>query len=116
MRNLMALLAILVPLVVTPAAANHVHIDTEILNGWCKLDEGGTSGGEARCIGYINSVADTLARGAPVHGRRACIPENMPMVYLHILTIMELENRPNRDGHMNARDWVARVLAEAFPC
>ena len=111
----MALLAILVPLVVTPAAANHVHVDTEILNGWCKLDEGGTSGGEAQCIGYINSVADTLVRGDPVHDHRACIPGDVPMVYLRILVITALENR-TKDGHMNARDWVARVLAEAFPC
>jgi hypothetical protein len=115
MRNLMALLAILVPLVVTPAAASHVHVDTETLNGWCKLDEGGTSGGEARCNGYINSVANTLARGIPVHGRRACIPGDMPMVYLRIVTVTALDDR-TKDGHMNARDWVARVLSEAFPC
>ncbi len=30
----MAFLAILVPLAVTPAAADHLHVDTETLNGW----------------------------------------------------------------------------------
>lgn len=111
----MAMLAILVPLVVTPAAASHVHVDTETLNGWCQPYEGGTSGSEVRCNGYISSVADTLARGVPVHSHRACIPKDVPMVYLSILIIAALENRPE-DGHMNARGWVARVLAEAFPC
>jgi hypothetical protein len=111
----MTLLVILVPLAVTPAAADHVHVDTETLNGWCRPYEAGTSGGEARCIGYINSVANTLARGVTVHDHRACIPEDVPMIYLRTLTITALENRPE-DGHMGARDWVAQVLSEAFPC
>ncbi len=108
----MALLAILVPLVVTPAAASHVHVDTETLNGWCQPYEAGS---EARCNGYINGVANTLARGIPVHGHRACIPGDVPMVYLRIVTVTVLDDR-TKDGHMNARDWVARVLSEAFPC
>ena len=115
MRNLMPLLAILAPLVVTPAAAKHVPIDTEALIGWCNSYEDGTSGGEARCIGYINSVADTLARGIPINDHRACIPGDVPMVYPRILVITALESRA-KDGHMSARDWVAQVLAEAFPC
>jgi hypothetical protein len=37
------------------------------------------------------------------------------MVYLRIVTVTALDDR-TKDGHMNARDWVARVLSEAFPC
>ena len=109
-------LAALAALVAGPAAADHMYVDTETLYGWCIPYEVGTSGVGPLCSGYINAVADTLARGAPVHDRRACIPENMPMVYLRTLIIMELDNRPNKDGHINARGWVARAISEAFPC
>jgi len=103
-------------MLVTPAAANHLHIDTETLNDWCRPHEVGTSDGEPQCIGYIKSVADALARGALVHGHRACIPENAPIFYIRTITIRELENRPNKEDHMNARQWAAQVLSEAFPC
>jgi hypothetical protein len=96
-------------------AADYVPIDTETLNGWCNSYEDGTSGGEARCIGYINSVADTLARGIPINDHRACIPKDVPMAYLRVLAITALEAR-SEDGNTRARDRVARVLAEAFPC
>jgi hypothetical protein len=120
MRNLTALLAILVPLAITPAAitpaaADYVPIDTETLDGWCQPYGAGTSGSQARCDGYINSVAGTLARGVPVNGHRACIPNNVPLFYLRVVTVSALGNHAE-DGYTNARGWVARVLSEAFPC
>ena len=114
-RRLASMAAVLGALVAGPAAADHMYVDTEILYGWCKPYEVGTSGVGALCSGYINAVADILAHGIPIHDHRACVPEQVRLVDLRDLTVKALDSRP-KVGHKNAHDWVARALSEAFPC
>ena len=112
MRNSMVALA---ALVAGPAAADHLYVDTELLYGWCKPYEVGTSGVGPLCSGYINAVADILAHGTPIHNHRACFPEQVSLVDLRDLTVEALGSRP-KFVHKNAHDLVTRAFSEAFPC
>ena len=114
MRKSMASLVALATLVVVPAAADHMYVDTETLYGWCKVREVGPSSAPY-CTGYINGVADILAHGVMIHDNRACVPEQVRLDDLRDLVVEALELRP-KVGHKNAHDWVAKAIADAFPC
>ncbi len=115
MRKAMALVATAATLITVPAVADHMYVDTEVLYGWCKPYEIGTVGIGTLCSGYINGVADILAHKVPIHGHRACVPEQVQLVDLRDITVKALADRP-KVGHKNAHDWVARAISEAFPC
>lgn len=115
MRKSIASLAMVSTLMTVPAVADHMYVDTEILYGWCKPYEIGTAGIGGLCSGYINGVADILAHKIPIHGQRACVPEQMKLSDLRDITVKALADRP-KVGHKNAHDWVARAISEAFPC
>ena len=114
MRKTIQGLAALATLVVMPAAADHMYVDTELLYGWCKRHEVGPSSAPY-CTGYINGVADILAHGVPIHDNRACVPEQVLLADLRDLVLEALDHRP-KTAHKNAHDWVAKAIADAFPC
>jgi len=98
-----------------PAYADHRHVDTETLHGWCKPYDVGVAGIGRLCAGYINAIVDILDRDVPIHGYRACIPEDVKLSDLHVVVVKKLRDRPevaDKYGY----DWVARALAENYPC
>lgn len=107
------LLALTVVLLATPATAEHIFVDTDTLYGWCKPYEVGDIGPGPLCAGYINAVADILAHAVPIHDYRACIPHTVSLNDIRNLVIKEWD--PG-GSHMSAHDWVAEVLAGAYPC
>ncbi len=115
MQKKMTLLALTVVLLTAPTAtaAEHIYVDIGILYGWCKPYEVGDIGPGPLCAGYINAVADILAHAVPIHDQRACIPHTVSLNDIRNLVIKEWD--PG-GGHMSAHDWVAEVLARAYPC
>ena len=109
------LLAVAAVLLATPAAAEHMYVDTDALHGWCKPYEVGDIGPGPLCAGYINAVADILAHGLSIHDHRACVPETVNLKDLRDLVVRDLDQRPKAGG-VSAHDWVAEVLARAYPC
>ncbi len=113
MRKIVTLPALMVVLLATSAAAEHIYVDTDALYGWCKPYEVGDIGPGPLCSGYINAVADILAHGVSIHDQRACFPHTVSLNDLRNLVINEWDPGGSR---MSAHDWVAEVLARAYPC
>ena len=104
-----------VVLLATPAAAEHMYVDTDTLYGWCKPYEVGDIGPGPLCAGYINAVADILASGESIHQRQACVPHDVSLGELRNLVVGEIDKRP-KGGIESAHAWVAEILASAYPC
>ena len=115
MRKKTAVLALLLISLATPAAADNFYIDLETLHGWCRPYEVGGESVGSLCEGYLNAIADILAHGLPIHDNRACIPERTPLAELRDLVIAAL-NGDSKGETKVAHDWVARAIAEVFPC
>jgi hypothetical protein len=68
------------------------------------------------CLGYVEGVADTMARNDPVlGGLRACIPAGVTGGQLRDITVKMLQDRPEIRQN-NAASIVASALSTAFPC
>lgn len=115
MRKPATLLALTAALLITPAAAEHTYVDTDVLYGWCKPYVIGGVSPPKLCAGYINAVADILAHGEAIHGQRACVPDTVSLSDIRDLVVGAIDGRPN-EGKKSAHDWVAEVLAGAYPC
>ena len=115
MRKNATLLALAVVLLATPAAAEHMYVDTDTLFGWCKPYEVGDIGPGPLCAGYINGVVDILASGESIHHQRACVPHDVELNDVRNLIIGEIDKLPTGSLE-SAHKWVAEVMAQAYPC
>jgi hypothetical protein len=115
MRKKMTLPALMVMLLATPAAAEHMYVGTDLLYGWCKPYEVGDIGPGPLCAGYIYAVADIIASGESIHQRQACVPHDVSLDDLRNLVIGEMDKHP-KGSPVSAHAWVAEVLSRAYPC
>ena len=67
------------------------------------------------CFGYIERVADAMADGVPLFGRRACIPAGADAGQIRDVAVRYLESRPDI-RHGSAAQLAAIAYSEAFPC
>jgi len=67
------------------------------------------------CYGYIAGIADSMAGGNPVGGKRACIQKEVTAGQLVDVTVNYLTQNP-AERHVMGSHLVAAALAQAFPC
>ena len=110
-----AVLALLLLLLIKPAAADHFYVDIKTLYGWCRPYEVGSESIGSLCEGYLNAIADILAHGVSIHDNRACIPAYVELGDLRDVVIEALKDAPMTSSK-NAHSWVARAISAAYPC
>jgi hypothetical protein len=67
------------------------------------------------CVAYLAGVADAMAGGNSVGGRRACISKQVVAGQLVDIAVNYLRSHAS-GRHLRAAPLVATAMAEAFPC
>ncbi len=96
---------------VSKAEAVNYFVGNE-LHAFCQSDK---LSRKYACVGYITGIADVLAEGIAVDGRRACISMGTTNARLTDVVKYWLEQHAEA-RHRNAPGLVAEALAEAYPC
>jgi hypothetical protein len=67
------------------------------------------------CIGFIRGVTESMLRGSPVYGFKACVPETVS--HRQVVYVVKKFQSDNPDeANFGAASIVAAALSDAFPC
>jgi len=90
-----------------------VVIDADTLFGLCTDYD--RVADTAACLGFVKGIANVLASGEAVHGRKACLVETAKDEELVAIVRAYLSDAGERGGDP-AATLVAAALADAYPC
>lgn len=96
-----------------PPAHAAVLISGSSLYGMCTDYDSYTE--PAKCMGYVEGIANVLASGDSVSGYKACLSSNADNKLLVEIVERYLDNAGNK-ARDAAATLVAGALAQSFPC
>lgn len=111
---ILAILAISVIGLAFPVRAQTIT-DGRSLEDRCAFLQISNPAAGLQCRGYIGAIADIMAAGDLVAGRRACIAAPTKRESL-VNAVKEWLRRHPEERSKNAFSLVASALAEAYPC
>lgn len=100
----------------TNSSYAHTEITGNFLYTMCigKTNDAVTGAGNLFCLGYVDAVTEALT-GAPVAGKRACIPRGVDENQTVDISTSYIKAHPE-SRHLAAYALISRAFAEAFPC
>jgi hypothetical protein len=104
-------MAMLIPSVVSA----QVVTDAQSLRQRCATVQWTNPSAGLACRGYIGAVADILADGHEVYGRRACPPPGTSREAV-VKTVRDWLGRHPEQLQQRAARVIVQALAEAYPC